>query len=209
MARQDIETTTAVMGANALPLGLSGLAVTVALFGAWNAGFLHSGSLVFVGMALMYGGLVQLIAGILEYRNHDTLGLTIFGSFGAFWLGLGLLFSYDALGHLSPAWFTGSGIIWFWFCWAIVATYMWLASLRTNGAIALTLVLWAAMFWCLWLGQLAGNGLGSGWTDAAGWLGFATAIGAGYTAFAEMLNNTFGRIVLPEFSPSGMHPTMH
>jgi succinate-acetate transporter protein len=186
-------------------LGWGALALTTALLSAYFAGRLHAGALIFVGMALFYGGLAQFVAGMWEFGQRNTFLATIFSSFGAFWMGLGILAVFDRLGHLGMPLFSGDGITWFWFCWAIVATYMWLASFRTTGAVWLVLLLWAATFWALWIGQLVGNGPGAGWTAIGGYLGWATAVVAGYTSFAEMINHTFGKIVLPELPSARLH----
>jgi succinate-acetate transporter protein len=186
-------------------LGFGGLAVTTALLSAYYAGRLHSGSLAFVGMALFYGGLAQFLAGMWEYHRHNAFLATVFGSFGAFWMGLGIVQVFDTLGRRSVPMLTGDGITWFWFCWAIVATYMWIASFRTSGAVWLTLLFWAATFWALWIGTLVGDKPGIGWTALGGWLGWAMAVVAGYTSFAEMINNTFGKVVLPELPAASLH----
>jgi succinate-acetate transporter protein len=206
MATQVDSAVEAGAGANPAPLGYAALALTTALFGTFNAGHFGTPSLVFAGMALFYGGLAQGVAAILAYRNRDTFSLTLFGSFGAFWLGLGILDLATSLGHVASSPFNGSDVTWLWFFWAIVATYLWLASLRITGAVMLVVLLLAAMFWLLWIGQLVGNKPGAGLTAVGGWLGWAAAFFAAYTSFAELINRTFGRIVLPEFPAGQMHP---
>jgi succinate-acetate transporter protein len=180
-------------------LGFAGFAVTTALLSAYYAGRIHSGALTWVGMALFYGGIAQFLSGMWEYRRGNTFLATVFGSFGAFWMGLGIMQVFDVLGHLRSPMFGGDGITWLWFCWAIIVTLMWVAAFRTNGAVWLALLLWAATFWALWIGTLVGDLPGVGWTALGGWLGWATSVVAGYTAFAEMINSTFGKVVLPEF----------
>jgi succinate-acetate transporter protein len=193
------------IGANPLPLGYGGLALVTALFGAYNMNQFKTGSLMLAAMLILYGGLAQFVAGILAYRNRDTIALTIFGSFGAFFGGLGLL-AFNAQGHLLTGLASGTTVVWIWFCWAVIATYIWIATLRLSGAVAVVQLLLAAMFWALWLGVLTHAGLGSGWTAIAGWLGFATAVAAAYTSFAELINRTFGRMVLPEFPVGQLRP---
>lgn len=190
-------------------LGFAGLAVSTALLSAYYAGHLHSGTLTWVGMALFYGGLAQFVSGMWEFRRDNTFLATIFSSFGAFWMGLGIIQVFAALGHLNSFMLSGDGITWFWFCWAIVTTYMWLASFRTSGAVWLVLLLWAATFWALWIGTLVGAKPGAGWTAIGGYLGWATAVVAGYTSFAEMINHTFGKILLPEFPTTQLHALPH
>lgn len=195
----------APLGANPIPLGFAALGLTTALFGSFMAGHAHAGGLAFGGMALFFGGLVQIITGILAYRNRDTYGLTIFGSFGAFWLGLGLVFLFNSIGTARTPLLTGHSGTWFWFFWAIFTTYVWLASLRINGAVTLVMLLLAAMMWALWIGALTGAAPGAGWTQVSGWIGWAAAAVAGYTSFAELINWTFGKMILPEFPTSRLH----
>jgi uncharacterized protein len=190
-------TAEATPAADPAPLGLAGFALTTALLSGVNAHLIVTGALTFIGMAIAYGGLAQLLAGMWEFRNRNTFGATAFSSFGAFWIGVGLLFIFDTVGKATPAYFAGDGAIWFFFCWAVFTTYMFVASLKTTGAVAAVFVLLAATFWALWAGAVAGNAFGHGWTNVGGYLGFATAIVAGYTSFAGVANSTFGRVVLP------------
>jgi succinate-acetate transporter protein len=205
MERNTDESTKTLIGGNPLPLGFAALGLTTALFGAFNAGHMHAGGLAFAGMALFFGGLVQLVAAILAYRNRATFELTIFGSMAGFWLGMGALYLFTNLGVAHTSLPIGHASTWFWFFWAILGTYIWLASLRVNGAVTLLTLLLAAMFWALWIGGLTNAAPGVGWTAVGGWLGWAAALVAGYTSFAELLNFTFGKIILPEFPTSRAH----
>jgi succinate-acetate transporter protein len=189
--------------ADPAPLGLAGFALTTVLLSGFNAGLIKTGALTFVGMALFYGGLGQFMAGMWEFRNRNTFGATAFSSFGAFWMGLGILFVFDVVGRpTGGALFGGDGAIWFLFCWALFTTYMFVASLRTNAAVALVFLLLALTFIALWLGALQGptsGAPGKGLTDIGGWLGLATALVAFYASFAGVVNSTFGRVILPTY----------
>lgn len=191
----------AVGVADPAPLGLAGFALTTVLLSGFNAGLIKTGALTFVGMALAYGGLGQFAAGMWEFRNNrNTFGATAFSSFGAFWIGLGLLFVFDVVGRpIGGILFGGEGAIWFLFCWAVFTSYMFVGSLRVNGAVALVFLLLALTFWALWLGALNNNLPGKGWTQAGGYLGFATAIVAFYASFAGVVNSTWKRVILPVF----------
>jgi len=182
--------------ADPAPLGLAGFALTTVLLSGLNAGKIHTGPLTFVGMALFYGGLGQFMAGMWEFRNRNTFGATAVSSFGAFWMGLGILFVFDIFGHTV---FAGDGAIWFLFCWAVFTTYMWVASFRVSGAVMLVFLLLAPTFWALWLGALNGDAAGKGFTQIGGYLGLATAVVAFYTSFAGVINSTFGTTMLPVY----------
>jgi uncharacterized protein len=184
--------------ADPAPLGLAGFALTTVLLSALNAGQIKTGALTFVGMALFYGGLGQFCAGMWEFRRNNTFGATAFGSFGAFWMGLGILFVFDVVGRpTGGAMFGGDGATWFLFCWAVFTTYMMVAALRTNAAVFAVFLLLALTFWALWLGQLSNQAPGHGFTTVGGWLGLATAAVAFYTSFAGVMNSTFSRVILP------------
>jgi succinate-acetate transporter protein len=192
--------------ADPAPLGLAGFALTTVLLSAFNAGLINNGkvapgSLIFVGMALAYGGLGQFMAGMWEFRNRNTFGATAFSSFGAFWIGVGALFVFDVVGRPVVAFWAGDGVIWFLFCWAVFTTYMWVASFRVSGAVMLVFLLLALTFWALWIGALQGTGgaPGKGFTQIGGYLGLATAIVAFYTSFAGVVNSTFGRVIAPVY----------
>jgi uncharacterized protein len=185
--------------ADPAPLGLAAFALTTVLLSAFNAGLIKTGGLTFVGMALFYGGLGQFMAGMWEFRNRNTFGATAFSSFGAFWMGVGILFVFDVVGRPSETMFTGDGAIWFFFVWAVFTTYMWVASFKTNGGVMVVFLLLALTFVALWIGALNGDGAGKGLTQLGGYLGLATAVAAFYTSFAGVLNSTFGRTILPVF----------
>jgi uncharacterized protein len=189
-------------GANPIPLGFIALGLSVALFGTYNAG--HAHTLGLVGLPLLVGGLVQGLSAILAFVSRDTYALTIFGSYGALSAILGVLFLANVTGTIPGQLLAGDGITWFYFVFAVLAVYIWIASVRINGAVVLTMLLAGAMLVTLWLGALTGGTPGNGWTAIGGWLGWAAAIAAGYTAFAELINANFGRMILPEFP---MQPT--
>lgn len=197
--------TTAVTPAVAdpAPLGLAALGLTLFLFSGVNSNLIHTGGLIFVGMALLYGGLAQFLAGMWEFRNRNTFGATAFSSIGALWMGLGIVFVFDTVGRPTAPFIGNDGLIWFYFAWAVFLTYILVASLRTNGAVVLALLLLAATFWILWIGGLKGDTAGHGWTGFAGWAGFATAVAAFYGSFAGVVNSTFGKVILPVFPLTG------
>lgn len=190
--------------ADPAPLGLAGFAMTTLLLSAFNIGHipLTSGGLIFVGMALFYGGLAQFMAGMWEFRNRNTFGATAFGSYGAFWMGVGILFVFDVVGHPAVAFWNGQGTIWFLFAWTIFTGYMTIAALRTNGAVLAVFAALTLTFLFLWLGALQGptsGAPGKGLTDVGGWLGIVTAILAWYTSLAGVANSTWGRVIFPVF----------
>ena len=179
--------------ADPAPLGLAAFALTTFVLSFFNADLVNSGGEpVVLGLALAYGGLAQLLAGMWEFKNNNTFGATAFSSFGAFWISL---FVFDEfLADSVPAGNLGDAVGLYLIAWGIFTTYMWIASLRVSVAVSLVFVLLAPTFIVLGIGNAADNDTV---IHIGGWLGIATAIAAWYASFASVTNKTFGRIVLP------------
>ena len=179
--------------ADPAPLGLAAFALTTFVLSFFNADLVNpGGEPVVLGLALAYGGLAQLLAGMWEFKNNNTFGATAFSSFGAFWISL---FVFDQfLAGSVPAAHLGDAVGLYLIGWGIFTTYMLIASLRVSVAVALVFALLAPTFIVLGIGNSAGNDT---IIHIGGWLGIATAIAAWYASFASVTNKTFGRIVLP------------
>ncbi len=178
------------------PLGLAGFAGTTFVLSMMNANLVNFGKAlpVVLGLALAYGGLAQLIAGIWEFRTGNTFGAVAFCSYGAFWISFYFLVQVQ-LPHIAPSEVNSALGLYLWM-WGIFTTYMFVASLRTTGAIALVFLLLAITFIVLGIGNAGGS---SGTIHLGGYIGLATAIAAWYASFAGVLNGTWGRVVLPVF----------
>ncbi len=181
------------------PLGLAAFATTTFVLSMINAN-LVSGPVtdvpVVLGLALAYGGIAQLIAGIWEFRTGNTFGAVAFCSFGAFWISFYFLVT-GAVPELAknPQHLDSALGLYLW-TWGIFTTYMFIASLRTTGAIALVFLLLAATFIVLGIGN---SGADTSVIKIGGYLGILTAIAAWYASFAAVVNSTFGRVVAPVF----------
>jgi uncharacterized protein len=199
-ARRQASAAAAVI-ADPAALGLAGFAATTMVLSCFNAGFLpSSGEKVVLPLALFYGGLAQLLAGMWEFRKGNTFGATAFSSFGAFWISYWALVTFYAK-DLGPA--AGSAVGWFLVAWGIFTTLMLLASVRTTAGVALVFLLLAITFYLLGFGAWSTHT----WvTTAGGWFGIATAGAAWYTALAAVTSSTFGRQVLP--NPSLARPAL-
>jgi succinate-acetate transporter protein len=188
------------------PLGLAGFAGTTFVLSLVNAGLVGDKTLVGGGLlplvaalALAYGGVAQLIAGIWEFRTGNTFGAVAFCSYGAFWISF--FFIVQAAGTVAKTeLFSGLGL--YLWMWGIFTTYMFIASLRTTGAVALVFFLLAVTFIILGIGNsaLAGTtNVTNGTIKFGGYVGIATAVAAWYASFATVINATFGRVVAPVF----------
>jgi succinate-acetate transporter protein len=175
------------------PLGLAGFAGTTFVLSVMNANLVSASGLgVVLALALAYGGIAQLLAGMWEFRTGNTFGAVAFSSFGAFWISFFVLLHITAKDGVTP-----HGVSLYLWMWAIFTVYMFFASLRTTGAVALVFLLLAVAFILLAIGDM-GSGHKS-ITHAGGYVGIATAIAAWYASFAAVLNATFGKVVLPVF----------
>ena len=175
------------------PLGLAGFAMTTFVLSMFNAQLVGSGGEpVVLGLAIAYGGIAQLLAGMWEFRTGNTFGAVAFSSFGAFWISFFVLVQFFA--PTIPAADAGHAIGLYLWAWAIFTTYMFVASLRTTGAVALVFLLLAATFVLLGAGN---SGAHTNVIKWGGYLGLATAAAAWYASFAAVTNSTFGRTVLP------------
>ncbi len=188
------------------PLGLAAFAGTTFMLSLVNSGLVGThlvpgGGLLpmIAALALAYGGIAQLVAGIWEFRTGNTFGAVAFCSFGAFWISF--FFVVQSVGKNVPTEvFSGLGL--YLWMWGIFTAYMFVASLRTTGAVALVFLLLAITFIILGIGNSSLAGTHSainGTIKLGGYFGIATAIVAWYASFAAVLNSTFGRVVMPVF----------
>jgi len=177
--------------ANPAPLGLSAFALTTFVLSSANAGW-FTGVPVVVGLALFYGGLVQLVAGIHEFRTGNTFGATAFCSYGGFWLALGFDIWQPNLipGHAALGFFLLG--------WTIFTGWMFLGTLRTNLALMAVIGLLFLTFLALTLGEF---GIG-GMHVLGGYLGILTALVAWYTALAGILASGKQMFTLPTWPRS-------
>jgi succinate-acetate transporter protein len=176
------------------PLGLAAFALTTFVLSFFNSGLMgEKGIPIVLGLALAYGGLAQLLAGMWEFRTGNTFGATAFTSFGAFWLSFWAFeqfFAKDITDKTQLAHSLGLYLI----GWGIFTTYMFVASLRVSVAVSLVFALLAVTFLLLGIGNATET---KGVVHAGGYVGIATAIAAWYASFAAVTNSTFGRTVLP------------
>ena len=175
------------------PLGLAGFAMTTFVLSMFNAKLVGSGGEPIVyGLALAYGGLAQVLAGMWEFRTGNTFGAVAFTSYGAFWLSFWAYVQFFA--DKVPAADAGHAVGLYLIAWGIFTTYMLVASLRTTAAIATVFALLSVTFFLLGIGDAGAH---ENVTKIGGWVGLATAAAAWYASFAAVTNSTFGRTVLP------------
>ncbi len=182
--------------ANAAPLGLAAFGVTTVVLSCINAGFLPAeATAAVVPLAFAFGGLAQLIAGVLEYANGNTFGTVAFTSYGSFWLWYASLAWTVGAGWLKPPAAVGVAVV--LLMWGVLTLYLWICTCKANKCTFAMFLMLAATFFLLSAGDF-------GWVSGkrmGGIAGLITAAFALYVSFAEVMNGTFGREVLPLGKP--------
>jgi len=177
--------------ANPAPLGLLGFGMTTVLLNLHNAGFFGLDSMI-LGMGLFYGGMAQVIAGIMEWKKRNTFGTTAFTSYGLFWLTLVALLVIPRMGWgEAPA---KSAMAAYLFIWGLFTAVMFVGTLKLNRALQLVFGTLTILFWLLSLGDLTDN---AAITVVAGYEGIICGLLAIYTGLAQVLNEIYGRMVMP------------
>ena len=186
--------------ANPAPLGLAAFGLTTVVLSAINAGVIKGDPsallAVVVPLAFAYGGVAQIIAGVLEFKNDNTFGMVAFTSYGLFWWWYALLLWTVGAGWIKPPAANAVGLT--LLVWGVFTLYMWIPTFRA------TLALWS-IFLFLWITffLLAGGDLGMGpaWHTAGGWFGLLTGVDALYVSFALVTNATFDKAIIPLGAP--------
>jgi len=177
--------------ANPAPLGLMGFGMTTILLNLHNAGLFNLDSMI-LSMGIFYGGIAQIIAGILEFKKGNTFGVTAFTSYGLFWFSLVflLLFPQIDLGD-SPSNIAMASYL---FMWGLFTLLMYFGASKINVALQFVFGSLAILFFLLSLSEVTGIALIK---TIAGLEGIVCGFSAVYLATAEVLNEVYGKEVLP------------
>ena len=195
----------ATPAADPAPLGLAAFALTTFVLSGHNASFIPD--LIWIGLALFYGGLVQLLAGMWEFRNRNVFGATAFSTYGGFWMSLGIFVVLAVVSKSFGDALAGANlpnaVAWFLLAFAIFNTYMLLWSSQVTVAVFLVFLTLEITEILLVIGNFdAAHGHANNWwIHAGGWVGIATAACAWYASAAGVINGMKGRVVLPVGSP--------
>ena len=192
-------TAAGVTWGNSGPLALAGFATTTFMLSMINANLVNFGTLpVVFAVAFAFGGLGQLIAGVIQLRMGNTFGGMLFTGYGAFWL------SFFAIGEFFlkdvPLAQVGHALGLFLYAFGIFTVVMIAASFRTSITVITTLFLLAVTFFVLGVGNYTAavpTPAASGTIRTGGWIGLAVAALAFYLALAEVCEATYGRAILP------------
>ncbi len=186
--------------ANPGPLGLMAFGMTTVLLNIHNAGFYGLNSMI-IGMGIFYGGMAQVIAGIMEWKKNNMFGMTAFLSYGSFWLTLVALWVFETIWPEQFA-STSTAVGWYLFLWGVFTGLMFVGTLRINRSLQAVFLTLTILFVLLaigdWTGESTFLGLqGATWTKIAGWEGILTGLTAVYGSIAQVWNELYGRVVLP------------
>ncbi len=189
--------------ADPAPLGLGGFALTTFVLSVHNANW--APDLIWVGLALFYGGLAQFMAGQHEFRNRNTFGATAFSSYGAFWLSLAAFILMDLAGVVPKTLNVNDALGWFIAAFAIFNTYMLLWSTRLNKAVFAVFATLEATEIIYFIGQFLLGAQHVRWgTDLvhiSGYVGVLTAACAWYTSAAGVANSMSDHPILKVGTP--------
>ena len=177
------------------PLGLMAFGMTTILLNVHNAGLIPLSGII-LAMGIFYGGIAQVIAGIMEWKKNSTFGMTAFLSYGLFWLSFVGIFAL-------PKWIgsadldlsaTSTALGYYLIAWGLFTALMFVGTLRINRSLQTVFLSLTILFILLAVGEWTGNAT---ITKIAGWEGIFVGFSAVYGSIAQVWNELYGRVVLP------------
>ncbi len=181
--------------ANPGPLGLMAFGMTTILLNVHNAGIIPLSGII-LAMGVFYGGIAQVIAGIMEWKKNSTFGMTAFLSYGLFWLSFVGIFAF-------PKWMgsaaldlgaTSTALGYYLAAWGMFTALMFVGTLRINRSLQTVFLSLTVLFFLLAVAEWTGN---ETITKIAGWEGIFVGFSAVYGSIAQVWNELYGRVVLP------------
>jgi succinate-acetate transporter protein len=180
------------MTGNPAPLGLLGFGMTTVLLNLHNAGFYELNSMI-LAMGICYGGAAQIIAGIMEWKKGNTFATTAFVSYGLFWLSLVALIVLPKIGWGAAS--NDAAMAAYLAMWGLFTAVMFLGTLRLNRALQVVFATLTILFFMLAIGDF--TGASPGFRHLTGYEGIFCGFSAIYAGLAQVLNELFGKTVLP------------
>src|SRR5216684_5951074 len=177
---------------NPAPLGLLGFGMTTVLLNVHNAGFYELNSMI-LAMGICYGGLAQIIAGIMEWRKNNTFAATAFISYGFFWLSLVALIVLTKLGWGAPS--NDTAMAAYLAMWGLFTAVMFVGTLRLNRALQIVFGTLTILFFLLAIGDFINAA--PGFRQFTGYEGIFCGFSAIYAGLAQVLNEIYGKVILP------------
>lgn len=177
--------------ANPAPLGLAGFGLTTVLLNIHNAGLFPLDTMI-VAMGIFYGGLAQVIVGIMEWKKNNTFGTTAFTSYGLFWLTLVTIWLLPAVGAAAKP--SATSMAFYLTMWGVFSTFLFVATFKLNRALQVVFGLVVALFFLLALANATGSHTIH---TIAGVEGVICGLSALYTGMAQVINEYYGRSIMP------------
>jgi uncharacterized protein len=177
--------------ANPAPLGLVAFGMTTVLLNLHNAGLFGLDTMI-LGMGIFYGGIAQIIAGIMEWKKKNTFGTTAFASYGFFWLTLVALLVLPKMGWGEAP--SKGAMAAYLFMWGLFTFLMFIGTLKLNRALQFVFGSLTILFWLLATADATDT---VAITRIAGVEGIVCGLSAIYTGLAQVLNEVYGRTLLP------------
>jgi succinate-acetate transporter protein len=178
--------------ANPAPLGLLGFGMTTVLLNIHNAGFFQLGTMI-LAMGIFYGGVAQVIAGIMEWKKGNTFGTTAFTSYGLFWLTLVCLLVLPKMGWWDKA-SASDEMAAYLIMWGLFTGVMFIGTLRLSRALQFVFGSLTLLFFLLAISDITGS---VSLRTIAGYEGIICGLSAIYTGLAQVLNEVYGKKVMP------------
>jgi uncharacterized protein len=177
---------------NPAPLGLLGFGMTTVLLNLHNAGFYELNSMI-LAMGICYGGAAQIIAGIMEWKKGNTFATTAFISYGFFWWSLVALIVLPKLGWAGAS--NDTAMAAYLAMWGLFTGVMFIGTLRLNRALQIVFATLTILFFLLAIGDF--TAASPGFKHFTGYEGIFCGFSAIYAGLAQVLNELFGKVVLP------------
>jgi uncharacterized protein len=177
--------------ANPAPLGLCAFGMTTILLSLHNAGLTAVGSPI-LAMALFYGGIAQVIAGILEWKKNNTFGMVTFGSFGFFWISFAFILMLPKMGLSAAP--TNPGLAAFLSVWGLFALGLFVCTFKMHRVLQVTLFFVVLLVALLVAGELTEIKM---MTILGGYVGLIAGLLALYIGMGQVINEVHGRKIFP------------
>ena len=177
--------------ANPGPLGLLAFGMTTVLLNLHNIGIFEMNSMI-LAMGIFYGGLAQIIAGILESKKNNTFGMTAFISYGFFWFTLVAIILLPKMNLIAAP--STNGMVAYLIMWGIFTGLMFIGTLKINKALQFVFASLTILFFLLAIGDITGNAALKTFTGLEGIICGASAI---YTGIATLMNEVYGKVIMP------------
>jgi succinate-acetate transporter protein len=177
--------------ANPAPLGLLAFGLTTVLLNLHNAGIFEMNSMI-LAMGIFYGGIAQIIAGIMESKKNNTFGFVAFVSYGSFWLTLVALIVMPKLGWITAS--SESAMVAYLVMWGLFTGLLFFGTLRISKSLQFIFATLTILFFLLAIGEFSGNESLKTFTGYEGIICGASAI---YTGAGVLLNEVYGKTVIP------------